>query len=368
MELALYPMHQRLSRSFILLSCLTISFSLTGCLSDKSLSLLQDFQGFIEAPVQQENDDPDMQLVMSEQDVCLDQELKVLSESGQWVEKTTEDTTFAVQEEIKYDFPVVMNKQVEAYLDLYQTRQHKIFARWLSRSTRYLPYMQAELKKAGLPTDLAYLSMIESGFNQRAYSRARAVGLWQFMSATGRQYNLAIDSYLDERRDLEKSTAAAISFLTDLYNEFGDWHLAVAAYNAGPGKIRSGLRRYNVDTFWDLAQKKHLRLETKRYVPKLIAAIIISKNPEKYGFTNISYADPIDYTPLKVGPGLSLDAVALIADCKTSVVKTLNPELRKGKTPLTEVNTWSRYLRTGRCWPKKYQPSPQVRFNWIPYP
>jgi membrane-bound lytic murein transglycosylase D len=327
-------MRQSFFRFFILLSCITIPLSLTGCIADKSFSLLREFQGFVEEPVMEEHDDPEMQLVLSEQEVCLNQELKVLSETGQWVQETTETTDPLPPKEVKYDFPVVMNKQVNAYIELYKTRQHNIFSRWLARSSRYLPYMKAEFKKAGLPEDLAYLSMIESGFNQRAYSRARAVGLWQFMSATGRQYNLAINKYIDERRDMEKSTAAAIAFLSDLYNDFGDWHLAVAAYNAGPGKVRSGLRRHGVTTFWDLAQKKHLRLETKRYVPKLIAAIIISKEPEKYGFTNIKYADPIEYESLEVGPGLSLEAVALISGSKTKAIKELNPELRKGKTPL----------------------------------
>lgn len=277
-----------------------------------------------------------MQLVLSEQEEILDQELQALSEAGQWEQETTVPAEPMIPKKVEYDFPVVMNKQVEAYIELFKTRQHKIFSRWLARSTRYLPYMQAELEKAGLPQDLAYLSMIESGFNQRAYSRARAVGLWQFMSATGRQYNLAINGYIDERRDMEKSTTAAIAFLSDLYKEFGDWHLSVAAYNAGPGKVRSGMRRHGVSTFWDLAQKKHLHLETKRYVPKLIAAIIISKEPEKYGFTNIKYADPLEYESLEVGPGLSLDAVALIAGCKIKVIKELNPELRTGKTPLNK--------------------------------
>lgn len=327
-------MRQSFFRLLILSSCLTIPLFLTGCIADKSLSLLKEFQGSVEEPVQEQHDDPEMQLVLSEQEVCLDQELEALSESGQWVEETTESADTMVAREVEYDFPVVMNKQVEAYIELFKTRQHKIFSRWLARSTRYLPYMKAELRKAGLPLDLAYLSMIESGYNQRAYSRARAVGLWQFMSATGRQYNLSINKYIDERRDLEKSTTAAIAFLSDLYKEFGDWHLAVAAYNAGPGKVRSGMRRHNVSTFWDLAQKKHLRLETKRYVPKLIAAIIISKDPENYGFTNINYADQLEYESLEVGPGLSLEAVALIAGCKVKTIKDLNPELRTGKTPL----------------------------------
>lgn len=321
----------RISRFFIF-SLLT-GMLLSGCYADKSFTLLQPPVIDTDAPDVQESDDPDMALVVNEQDVCLDQELDLLSKSGQWGDETTEASPEVVADEVVYDFPVTINKQVQAYLDLFQNRQKKMFSRWLARSTRYLPYMQQELEKAGLPKDLAYLSMIESGYNQRAYSSAKAVGLWQFMRATGKQYHLRIDNYVDERRDLEKSTGAAIAFLTDLYDYFGDWHLAVAAYNAGPGKIRSGLRKHKVDNFWDLAGKRHLRLETKRYVPKLIAAIIISREPEKYGFSNIAYQKPISYSALQVGPSLSLDAVALISGSDIKTIKDLNPELRKAKTP-----------------------------------
>ena len=195
---------------------------------------------------------------------------------------------------------------------------------------------QKELRDAGLPEDLAYLAMIESGFNQRAYSRAKAVGLWQFMRATGKEYNLRIDKYVDERRHAEKSTKAAVAFLSDLYAQFGDWHLAVAGYNAGAGKIGRGLKRYKTDNFWDLAQHRYLRLETKRYVPKLIAAILISKNPEQYGFSNINYEAPLEYDTLRVGPGLSLDAVSVVCNTNSKSIKKLNQELKTGRTPLNK--------------------------------
>lgn len=307
--------------------------TLSGCFADKSFNLSRDFQGEIEDPVAEESDDPDMKLVQNEEEVCLDQELDALSKSGLWTGEQGMSVKGSRHKVVKYDFPVVMNRQVEAYIKLFQTKQRTIFSRWLARSSRYVPYMQAELQKAGLPKDLAYLSMIESGFNQRACSRAQAVGLWQFMQATGRQYNLKVDDYLDERRDFEKSTAAAIAFLNDLYADFGDWHLAVAAYNAGAGRVRSGMNRYNVDNFWDLATKDHLHLETKRYVPKLIAAIIISKDPEKYGFSQIDYAPPFIYDQITVGPGLSLDALALISGSDVKMIKELNPQLRKAATP-----------------------------------
>ena len=194
--------------------------------------------------------------------------------------------------------------------------------------------IEKELEEAGLPKDLLYLAMIESGYNQLACSSAKAVGLWQFMQPTGKQYNLRVDKYVDERRDPLKSTKAAVTYLSDLYQEFDDWYLAVAAYNSGPGTIRNGLKKHNVDNFWDLAGKEYLSLETKRYVPKLIAALLIAKTPEKYGFTNITYDEPLRSDTITVGPGMSLDAIALISNSTPKKIQQLNQELRLGKTPL----------------------------------
>ncbi|MBT8334247.1 MAG: LysM peptidoglycan-binding domain-containing protein, partial [Deltaproteobacteria bacterium] len=292
-----------------------------------------------ETIVPESEQDPDLSPLEIESEICLDQELEALKHTGSWDEpypdsiQQTLITEFA-EPEVVYDFPITINRQVELYLKLFQGKQRRYFGRWLARSGRYLPMMEAELKTAGLPLDLAYLSMIESGFNQRAYSRARAVGLWQFMYGTGRDYGLKVNKYVDERRDAEKSTKAAVTYLKNLYDEFGDWYLAVAAYNGGPGTIRSAIRRSKSNDFWKIAQKKYLRLETKRYVPKLIAAIIIAKEPEKYGFTDLKYEKPLAYDTVTVGPGLSLEAAAILADSKSKVIKSLNQELRTSKTPL----------------------------------
>ena len=277
--------------------------------------------------------DPDLQLLETGPEMCLDQELVALSKTGVWA-MDPEPVTLAPSQDATYDFPIVRNKQVDMYLDLFQNSQRKQFGRWLARSTKYQPLIAKELTEAGLPLDLIYLSMIESGFIQRAQSKSRAVGLWQFMRATGRQYNLKVDKYVDERRNAVKSSKAAARYLSDLYKEFGDWHLAVAAYNGGPGKVRGGLKRYKVDNFWDLASHKYLKLETKRYVPKLIAAIIIAKDPEKYGFYNVPYQKQLHYDTLQVGPGMPLDAVALISSSTTKQIKRLNQELRQSQTPL----------------------------------
>ncbi|MFV0437566.1 MAG: LysM peptidoglycan-binding domain-containing protein [Desulfopila sp.] len=320
---------------FALVTFLAASLLLSACSKSGVHQYNDEFQNITEVAESQENDDPALQLEQSETDSSLAQELEALSHSGQWGD-TGHSPSTADEQEAESSvsrFPVVHNKQVAAYLDLFQNKQHTTFQKWLNRSGRYLSIMEEEFKKSGIPTDLVYLSMIESGYRQRAVSTANAVGLWQFIRSTGKMYDLTIDKYLDERRDVDKSTAAAASFLADLYQDFGDWHLAVAAYNAGPGKIRSGLEKYNVDNFWALAKTDFLPTETKRYVPKLVAAIMIARNPEQYGFHRNHYEEPLQYDTVAVGPGLGLDAVALISGADTETVKELNPELRTGRTP-----------------------------------
>lgn len=314
-------------RLLVYCGALTVFFLLNGCANDPDSI---DSVKLADNPAIQENNGIPLEEVESRE--SLQQELEALKETGDWEEgqKLGTDTKTDV---IQYDFPVVINKQVQMYIDLFQNKQRKHFSRWLARSGRYLPMIKKELGDAGLPLDLVYLAMIESGYNQRAYSRARAVGLWQFIKPTGKMYRLKIDHYVDERRDAEKSTQAAVAFLSDLYSKFGDWYLAVAAYNAGPGKISRGLKKYKTNDFWQLAKHRYLKLETKRYVPKLIAAIIIAKDPVKYGFDAVQLEKPMAYDLLDAGPGLSLKAVALISNGDLKEITRLNQELSKGATP-----------------------------------
>ena len=235
--------------------------------------------------------------------------------------------------DISYDFPIIINEQVEFFLDQYQNSQRETFGRWLARSGRYLPMIQQELTEAGMPLDLCYLPMIESGFRLTAYSRARAVGPWQFMRGTGKRYGLTINDFVDERRDPIKSTKAAIHFLSDLYEEFRSWPLAVAAYNAGGGRVRSAIQKTGSNDFWDLAKSRHLKKETKYYVPKLIAAIIIAKNPVAYGFEEVEYEEPLAYETVEVPKWTSLQAVALAADTSLEEIHDLNRHLRRAITP-----------------------------------
>jgi membrane-bound lytic murein transglycosylase D len=270
----------------------------------------------------------------NEPEAVLEEELSALDKIGEWedVQPPTNRKPAAV-EDVTYDFPIVVNKQVEFYLDLFQNRQRSYFEKWLARSTKYIPFIREQLKEAGLPQDLAYLAMIESGFNPSAYSKSHAVGLWQFMKYTGIDYGLQVNSHIDERRNPEKSAQAAIQYLSDLYGEFNSWYLAVAAYNAGQGTIRRAIERCSTRDFWALAGKKHLKLETKHYVPKLIAAIILAKNPEKYGFTNIQYQEPVQYDIIEVPPMTDLQAVALAGNHDVETLRGLNNELLKWQTP-----------------------------------
>lgn len=234
---------------------------------------------------------------------------------------------------VLYDFPMTMNHKVEFYLDFFQNQHRSHFSRWLSRSSRYMPMIEEIFSEAGLPLDLAYLAMIESGFNEAAYSTASAVGMWQFMKATGRHYDLNVNSYIDERRNPVKSTLAAATHLSELYQDFGSWYLAVAAYNAGQGKIRRAIKRYETTDFWELAKGEYLQPETKDYVPKLIAAIMIAREPEKYGFHDIEYEKPLSYDVVEVPRWTALKAVALAAGTSEETLRLLNRELRKPFTP-----------------------------------
>lgn len=236
----------------------------------------------------------------------------------------------------RWDIPITINAAVERWLQYFQGDGRKNFAIYLSRAGRYEPMMRAIFRDAGLPEDLVYLSLIESGFSPRAYSRARAVGLWQFISATGRLYDLEISYWVDERRDPILATRAAAAHLKDLYEEFGSWYLAAAAYNGGPNRVRRGIRRTGSDDFWTLSRRRYLRRETRNYVPKLIAAALIAKQPAHYGFLNIEESEPLAYDIVQVPDATSLDVIAEAAGTTVEVIRELNPQILRGVTPPSE--------------------------------
>jgi membrane-bound lytic murein transglycosylase D len=236
--------------------------------------------------------------------------------------------------EVTFDFPVVENEKVHYFINYFSGPAKRTFSRWLERSGRYLPMMKEIFAKEGLPRDLAYLSMIESGFNDRAYSWANAAGLWQFIESTGKIYGLDNDWWQDERRDPLKATRAAARHLADLKRQFdGNWYLAVAAYNAGPGKIQRAVSRYHSRDFWKISRGRYLRKETKRYVPKLLAALMIAKEPAKYGFTDLNYQKPLEFDVVKVPTATDLEVVAKSCGVTYQEIKKLNPELKRWCTP-----------------------------------
>ncbi len=234
-----------------------------------------------------------------------------------------------------YDIPITVNQQVEQFIDYFQNKIPKRFTIYLSRSTRYMPMMRGILKDYGLPEDLIYMALIESGFSCTATSTAAAVGPWQFIRASGTRFGLKIDAWVDERQDPVKSTHAAARYLRELYAEFGSWYLAAAAYNAGENKIRRALSRYQASDYWTIShhQRSYLANETKEYVPKMIAAALIAKDPQKYGFVDVPYEPPLAYDEVTVHPGISMNALAKATNLSPGELAALNPELVRGATP-----------------------------------
>jgi soluble lytic murein transglycosylase-like protein len=250
------------------------------------------------------------------------------------LEETTNQEMKKWEMQKGFDMPIQVNKEVRNYIYYFSTDRKDLFSRYLSRSTRYLPMIKKVFAEYGLPEDLAYLAMIESGYSNKARSSASAVGMWQFMKGTGLRYGLTIDGAVDERRDPEKATHAAAKYLSDLYKQFGSWYLAAASYNCGEGRVQKEINR-NVDlkNFWELSNNYCLPNETKNYVPQMIAATIIAKNPTKYGFKNIPYQQPLKYDVMKVNESTSLQAAAMAATTNYEEISALNPELLRDVTP-----------------------------------
>jgi len=227
--------------------------------------------------------------------------------------------------------PLIYNEKVEYYIELFQTRYKDRFNKWLRNSKYYMPHLKEMLEQEGVPKDLAYLPLIESGFNPKAVSRANAVGMWQFIESTGKIYGLKMNFWLDERRNYEKSTIAASNYLKDLYDEFGSWELALAGYNCGEIRIRDGIRKTNSYDYWIVSRT--LPRETRNYVPKYIAAVIIAKNPRKYGFHEVNYDEKDRFVKTSVPPEKSLNDIANLVGYEPSELRNHNPGLISGITP-----------------------------------
>lgn len=227
---------------------------------------------------------------------------------------------------------IVRDPKVDRHIQYFNSSIRDRFHKWLIRLGRYRPMVESVFAEFGLPLDLAYLSLVESGFNPRAYSRARATGPWQFMKGTARLYGLKVSWWVDERRDPIKSTVAAARYLRDLYDLFGNWPLAMAAYNAGEGRVGRALRKTDGESFYEIARSRYIRRETKEYVPRFMAATIIAKNPDQYGFPAF-LPDPHQFEEVIVSRPLHMRDISKATRIPFGELRSLNPELRRYVTP-----------------------------------
>ena len=237
-------------------------------------------------------------------------------------------------EKTGYDFPVVMNAAVLNWIAYFTGVGRKNFVVWLERGQTLIPEMKTILEKNGLPSDLVYLSMIESGYNLSSLSNVGAVGPWQFMPGTARDYKLKINDWLDERRAVDKATEAASHYLSDLYTQFGSWHLAAASYNGGPAMVSRKLRKFGEGaSFFDLTLNKKMNSQTANYVPKILAAMIVAKNASLFGFDTAENASSLQTATVPVTRSISIADLAQSIHVDRSVLASLNPQLRLGITP-----------------------------------
>ena len=237
----------------------------------------------------------------------------------------------------RWDLPVVRNPSVERLVDLLHLEQADRMTLYLKRSGRYEGMIRTKLRERGMPEDLLYLAMVESAFDPNAVSKASAVGMWQFVAETGRRHGLRVDAWVDERRDPVRSTDAALDYLQVLYERFGAWNLAAAAYNTGENRVArvmrqvTGSERGNENDYWRISGR--LPAETRGYVPLMFAAALIGKEPEKYGLEGVERLLPIASERVAVAGGTSLRVVAAAVGVPTGDIQELNPHLIRGMTP-----------------------------------
>jgi membrane-bound lytic murein transglycosylase D len=238
-----------------------------------------------------------------------------------------------------HDIPIPLNQRVLAYIGLFQGRLHDFIEEGMRRGSKYLPMIQNVFRAEGLPLDLAYVPLVESAFKPNALSRVKAKGVWQFMTGTALENGLRRDWYIDERSDPEKATLAAAKYLRTLSKIFGgDWHLALASYNGGPGRMQRALKTARVDNFWTLTDKsKILPRETREYVPMILAAIVIARNPAQYGF-DFESEEPAAFDKVVLPGPVDLRRVAEWTDSSIDEIQALNPELRRWTTPVRDTS------------------------------
>jgi membrane-bound lytic murein transglycosylase D len=243
------------------------------------------------------------------------------------------------------DLPLMMTDQVAGYIAYFSGHGRSVFESAYARSGRYHDMMVSVLKEQGLPQDLIYLALAESGFHPHAVSRVGARGIWQFMAGRGLGYGLHHNMYLDDRQDPEKSTRAAARHLKDLYNQFGDWYLAMAAYNSGPGTVQAAVKRTGYADFWELYNRNVLPRETKNYVPIILAATLMAKNPAQYGLDSVVMEKPDDYDTVTIDYPVDLRLVSDCVSASISDLQDINPSLLRLSTP--RIGSFQLHLPAG---------------------
>ncbi len=266
----------------------------------------------------------------NEIDEIIDKQLQAKSGENEPEIGSEEDE---INQILKSGIPVELNDKVEKWIDYFTNKNPEAFQRFMDRGQPYKKLIAAVLRDRGIPTELYYLAMIESGFVLHARSPMSAVGFWQFIPATGRRYGLRVDNYVDERRDPRRATVAASMYLSDLNNVFDSWYLALSAYNAGETRIMNAIMRGKSRDFWQLVKNKGLPSETMDYIPKFMAAFIIGTNPEKYGFRRPTAEPWEDLVAVPVPSPVSLNSIAEIINVPVATLQQSNPHLTQGMTP-----------------------------------
>ena len=262
-----------------------------------------------------------------------------------------------IESSLVFDLPIEYNPHVQKWINYFQNSGRKHFSKWLERHKSVVPRIQDILEKHNLPKDLVYMSMIESGFSPYAQSHKNAVGPWQFIKPTAERFGLKVTFWIDERKDIDKSTIAATKYLKYLHDMFGSWYLVAAAYNTGENRVHRAIIKYKTKNFWELVKNNALHSETTNYVPKLIAAMLIAKAPGLYGFRQIKYKNPTLFAYFSFPGGTNIKNLSKYLNVNAEVIAGLNPDLKvaqipthirshKIKIPLHSMNKAQEYIKT----------------------
>ena len=296
---------------------------------------------------------------------------KIWTDITEGIEIEMGETKFIVVEDRDGHIPLVRTKQVDQYINYFKTKGRKQFQIWLDRYAKYSSLILPILAEHEMPEELMYLAMIESGLNPKAYSKAKASGMWQFIYSTGKNYGLNRDWYKDERRDPVKATHAACRYLKDLYKEFDNWYLALAAYNCGSGRVARASKLHQTYDFW---QMHSLPRETRNYIPYFLSASIIARTPEAYGFKIPKNVKPFKFETIKLEKSSDIGVLARVAGVKPNILRDYNPELRQSATPAEvgyelklPVGIKKNFLNAWRAIPEEERFAPQFVVHRVRY-